>query len=262
MNASPAHTSLIELVFPQHINHYGTLFGGQGLAFMDKAAFIAGSRFCRRPLVTASSEKIDFHEAARQGQLIELIATPVKSGRRSLTVEVSLIAEGLLDGVRTLCTRGRFVLVASDKPETEAGMPPLAVSYTSAPGEDSMLKPSAETRMVEIVFPEHTNHYGTLYGGDAISWLGKAAFVAATRYSRKVVVMAASERVDFKEPIQEGSLIEMVAQVTGTGTSSMTVGVSMYSENLLTGERKLAAKGSFVMVALGADHKPTAVEPL
>ena len=61
IHMSPAHTSLIELVFPQHINHHGTLFGGQGLAFMDKAAFIAGSRFSRRSLVTASSEKIDFH---------------------------------------------------------------------------------------------------------------------------------------------------------------------------------------------------------
>ena len=74
--------------------------------------------------------------------------------------------------------------------------------------------------------------------------------------------MAASERIDFKEAIQEGSLIEMVARVIDTGTSSMTVSVSMYSENLLTGERKLATKGSFVMVALDSDRKPTKVQPV
>ncbi|MEI7669546.1 MAG: acyl-CoA thioesterase [Pseudomonadota bacterium] len=254
----PAHTSLIELVFPQHTNHHGTLFGGQALSYMDKAAFIAGSRFSRRSMVTASSEKIDFHAPAYKGQIIELIAEPVASGRRSLTVEVSLIAENLLNGVRTICTRGRFVLVTCDKPEIEPGLPKIA-SDAASTDKEKWLQPSTETRMSEIIFPDKTNHYGTLFGGDAIAWMGKAAFVAATRYSRKVVVMAASERVDFKEPVQEGSLIEMVACVIDVGNSSMTVSVSMFCENLLTGERKLATKGSFIMVALDSNHKPCSV---
>ena len=38
-----------------------------------------------------------------------------------------------------------------------------------------------ETRFVEMIFPEQANHYGTLFGGHALSLLGKAAFVAATR---------------------------------------------------------------------------------
>ena len=36
------------------------------------------------------------------------------------------------------------------------------------------------TRFVELVFPEQANHYGTLFGGTALSLMGKAAFVAAT----------------------------------------------------------------------------------
>ncbi len=160
--------------------------------------------------------------------------------------------------MRTLCTRGRFILVTCDKPEIEPGLPKI-IGDASATDNEKWLQPSPETRMAEIVFPDKTNHYGTLYGGDAVAWLGKAAFVAATRYSRKVVVMAASERVDFKEPISEGSFIEMVARVIDTGTSSMTVSVTMYSENLLTGERKLATKGSFIMVALDSDRRPCAV---
>ena len=45
---------LIEMVFPQQTNHYGTLFGGQALALMDKAAFVVASRYARRTVVTAS----------------------------------------------------------------------------------------------------------------------------------------------------------------------------------------------------------------
>ena len=57
-----------------------------------------------------------------------------------------------------------------------------------------------ETRFVEMVFPEQANHYGTLFGGHALSLMGKAAFVSATRHARQSVVMATSDRIEFHEP--------------------------------------------------------------
>lgn len=107
-------TRLVEMVFPNQTNHYGTLFGGQALALMDKAAFITASRFARTTVVTASSERCDFHLPVRQGQLVELISRVVATGNTSITVEVDLYAEDLLSGDRRRCTRGRFVLVALD----------------------------------------------------------------------------------------------------------------------------------------------------
>ena len=38
--------------------------------------------------------------------------------------------------------------------------------------------PVTESRMLEIVFPDHTNHLGTLFGGQALAWMDKAAFIA------------------------------------------------------------------------------------
>lgn len=114
---------LIEMVFPEQTNHYGTLFGGQALALMDKAAFIVASRYARRSVVTASSEKCDFHVPIRQGQLVELVARIVTTGNTSMTVEVDLYSEDLLTGDRQIGTRGRFVLVAHGKP---THVPPLA----------------------------------------------------------------------------------------------------------------------------------------
>ncbi len=116
---------LVEMVFPEQTNHYGTLFGGQALALMDKAAFIAASRYSRRAVVTASSEKCDFHCPVRQGQLIELYARIVATGRTSMTVEVELHSEDLLSGARQLATRGRFVMVALDEFGKSAPVPPL-----------------------------------------------------------------------------------------------------------------------------------------
>jgi uncharacterized protein (TIGR00369 family) len=116
---------LIEMVFPEQTNHYGTLFGGQALALMDKAAFIVASRYARRTVVTASSEKCDFHVPVRQGQLVELVARIVATGKTSMTVEVDLQTEDLLSGDRQLATRGRFVLVALDAHGKPARVPPL-----------------------------------------------------------------------------------------------------------------------------------------
>lgn len=45
--------------------------------------------------------------------------------------------------------------------------------------------PPTEVRMVEIVFPNHTNYMGTLFGGQALAWMDKAAILAASRYARR-----------------------------------------------------------------------------
>ena len=122
--------------------------------------------------------------------------------------------------------------------------------------------PAIEARMLEIVFPDHTNHLGTLFGGQALAWMDKAAFIAASRYSRRTVVTARSEQVDFKLPIRQGQLVETVARVVEVGTTSMQVEVEVFGEDLLSGERTLCTRGRFVMIALAEDGKPAPVPAL
>jgi uncharacterized protein (TIGR00369 family) len=122
---------LMEMVFPQQANHYGTLFGGQALALMDKAAFMVASRYTRLPVVTVSTEKIDFHAPVKQGQLVDLHARVVATGRTSVTVEVELYGEEILSGERELCTRGKIVLVALGPDGRPTRVPPLTVAATA-----------------------------------------------------------------------------------------------------------------------------------
>jgi acyl-CoA hydrolase len=113
--------------------------------------------------------------------------------------------------------------------------------------------------MIEMVFPDQTNHYGTLFRGHALRLMDKAAFVAASRYARRNVVTACSERVDFKSAVRHGNLIELEAQVVSTGRTSMTVRVELFAEDLLSGARQLCARGKFVLVALDETGKPTGI---
>jgi len=122
--------------------------------------------------------------------------------------------------------------------------------------------PATEARMLEIVFPDHTNHLGTLFGGQALAWMDKAAFIAASRYARRTVVTARSDQVDFRLPIRQGQLVETVARVVEVGNTSMQVQVDVVAEDLLSGARELCTRGRFVMVALDEGGAPTRVPAL
>ena len=113
-DAAMHEARLVEIVFPDHCNHLGTLFGGQALAWMDKAAFLAASRFAGRTVVTARSDRIDFRRAVRLGEIVELVATVVRVGRSSMTVCVELFSEATPGAPSLLATRGEFVMVAVD----------------------------------------------------------------------------------------------------------------------------------------------------
>jgi len=238
-------TCLIDLVFPGETNHHGTLFGGAALAYMDKLAYIVAARHALTDFFTASCDQIDFAAPAHLGEIVEVTGRVVRTGRRSLTVETDLVAETLLTGERRLCCRGRFHLVTSDP---AALVPPLPTPEpVSAPEAPSPL------RMVELVFPDQCSHRHVLFGGYAQSAMGKAAFVAATRFCGKTVVMAASRGMDFIAPVHVGEIMEVTASVEEVGTSSMVVAVEATGENLQTGKRWPAARGSYTMVAIDGD---------
>ena len=129
----------------------------------------------------------------------------------------------------------------------------------SIPANQDRKAGEAPTRFVEMVFPEQANHYGTLFGGHALSLMGKAAFVAATRRARCAVVMATSEKVEFHEPVKVGELVELTAMVTRVGRSSMTVTVEVIAEALISGDRRLAVRGAFEMVAVSAHGRPISI---
>jgi acyl-CoA hydrolase len=123
------------------------------------------------------------------------------------------------------------------------------------------IKNAQETRFMEMVLPDLANHYGTLYGGNALALLGKSAFITASRYARCKIVMASSEQITFAQPVRIGQLLELVGKVTRVGHSSMTVEVSGIAENLLSGTRAPALRGRFEMVAVDTDGRPTAIRP-
>jgi len=123
-------------------------------------------------------------------------------------------------------------------------------------------KREVKTRIVDLVFPNQVNHLGTLFGGHALALMDKAASVTAHRRACHTVVTASLDRVDFLTPVYEGELVEVIADVSHVGRTSLIVVTELWAENLITGDRRLCTKGKFTMVALDDEGKPTPVPPV
>lgn len=115
----------------------------------------------------------------------------------------------------------------------------------------------SRTHVFKVVFPNTTNHYNTLFGGNAMQLMDESAFIAATRFCRKKVVTVSSGQIDFKEPIPANTIVELVAEVVRVGNTSLEVNVDIFQEDMyLENTRRKSISGIFTFVALDINNKP------
>ncbi|GAB4184947.1 MAG: acyl-CoA thioesterase [Wenzhouxiangellaceae bacterium] len=116
---------------------------------------------------------------------------------------------------------------------------------------------ASRTEVTKLVFPHDTNHIGTLYGGTALKWMDEVGFLTASRFARQNMVTVSMDRIDFKVPIPEGSVVVLEGKVTRVGRTSLTINVEIAKEDRLAGGRELAISGELVFVAVDEALKPT-----
>ncbi|HEU4328981.1 MAG TPA: acyl-CoA thioesterase [Roseiflexaceae bacterium] len=119
-----------------------------------------------------------------------------------------------------------------------------------------------EVHIADIVLPNQTNGHGTMFGGDVMAMMDRAAAIAALRFGRLPVVTASTERIDFRTPIQAGEIIEAISRVISVGRTSLIVRIHIYAEHPLVGDRRLCTTGYFSMVAIDSEGRPTPVPEL
>ncbi|SDK40485.1 uncharacterized domain 1-containing protein [Maridesulfovibrio ferrireducens] len=85
-------------VLPQDTNPAGNLHGGVLLKQLDLIAATCAMRHARKPVVTASIDRMNFLRPAYVGELINLHANVNMVGRTSMEIGVRVEAENLLTG--------------------------------------------------------------------------------------------------------------------------------------------------------------------
>jgi acyl-coenzyme A thioesterase 7 len=114
--------------------------------------------------------------------------------------------------------------------------------------------------MIEWVFPEHAGGPGQIHGGRMMEWITKAGTLAASRVARGTVVLGAMDDIDFLHPVKVGQIATLRARVEDVGTSSLEVGVRVFAEDVLTGERRVTLNSHLVFVRVDESVHPRPVE--
>ena len=77
------------------------------------------------------------------------------------------------------------------------------------------------------------------------------------------MVTASVDYIDFKNPVNLGEIVHLKSQVNRVFHTSLEVGVQVFSENILTGERKQTTTAYVTFVAIDdVTGKPKPVPPL
>ena len=116
--------------------------------------------------------------------------------------------------------------------------------------------------MIQVVLPNDTNPLGNVLGGRLMHWIDLSGAIVGLRHSRRPSVTASMESLDFLYPIRLGHIVILKAHLNYVGTTSMEVGVEVFSEDPQTGERRQTSSAVLTYVAVDDNGNPTQVPKL
>ena len=114
------------LICPAHINHYGRLFGGQLLKWIDELAGIVAIRHCGATVTTAAIDNLQFQAPAYAGDMIVLQGRVTYVGHSSMEIRVDTYRESL-NGDREIINRAYIDMVSINCKGKPIEVPELSI---------------------------------------------------------------------------------------------------------------------------------------
>jgi acyl-CoA hydrolase len=105
-----------KLVLPEHLNHFGFLFGGNLLKWVDEVSYIAvtldypGCNF-----VTVAMDKVEFRKSIREGTILCFHTQKNRIGTTSVEYLVSVTKDSISTGKKELAFSTRITFVCLDE---------------------------------------------------------------------------------------------------------------------------------------------------
>ncbi len=122
---SATRIEMTEIVLPNDANVLGNILGGKVMHMIDIACAIAAHRHCRRPVVTASMDYLDFKHPIKVGELIIVKASVNRVFRTSMECGAKVFSENLNTGERKHTSTAYLTFVALDENRKPVEIPPV-----------------------------------------------------------------------------------------------------------------------------------------
>jgi len=114
-NDTSVRTLALRVVtMPRDTNHYGTIFGGVILSYVDQAGFVQARRHGNHKWVTAAIDRVDFKAPVHLGDVVNFYALTTREGTKSVTIAIDVEAERYTDGSVVPVTSATLTMVAVD----------------------------------------------------------------------------------------------------------------------------------------------------
>lgn len=107
-----------------------------------------------------------------------------------------------------------------------------------------------------VIFSD-LNPHQTLFGGQLLKMIDITASISASRLSRRRLVTASIDSMNFIHPIYVDHSVCVETYVSGVGGRSLEVFAKVLGEDLLTGERYLAATSFITFVVFPNEGEET-----
>ena len=120
----------------------------------------------------------------------------------------------------------------------------------------------SKTTMTDLVLPSETNAIHTLFGGELLARMDRAASIAAERHSGEIVVTASVNHVAFKHAVPLGSIVTVEAKVTRAFKSSMEVYIEVCVDDKKTETSVKVNEAIFTFVAVDSQGNPVEIPQL
>jgi uncharacterized protein (TIGR00369 family) len=132
--------------------------------------------------------------------------------------------------------------------------------------EEAPAKPASASRMslAIVTQPGQANPYGTLHGGVLLRLADECGAIAALRHAGKgQITTAAIDSFTFLGPVYVGERVEIQAEVTYVGRTSIETRIEIHAEPFDREERRKVAVGYGLYVSLDeTGRRPRPVPPL
>lgn len=126
MPAKPVAASSLttaHMTLPEDANAAGSVHGGVIMKHVDTCGGVVAMRHARSNAVTASIDRLDFHQPVHVGELLLLWASVNGVGKSSMEVGVRAEAENLLTGDRRHVASAYITYVALDEERRPSPVP-------------------------------------------------------------------------------------------------------------------------------------------
>lgn len=111
------------------------------------------------------------------------------------------------------------------------------------------------TEMVQVVLPNDANPLGFILGGTVMHLIDIAGAIACHRHTRTLLVTAAVDGLQFLHPIKVGDLIILRSRVTAAWETSLEVEVEVFSEEIVTGQRRMTSRAYLTFVSIDTEGR-------